>query len=170
MLVHLVLSKRSIKLYFFFSKKILSLNFFFFFFCSAWVILTTPSSSQTISSCVSHNLLLIPPGIYFFYFSYYIIQLCLVLFYILQLFVKILTLFINSPPMRILVMITLNSLLGEFLISFLYSSFTECLSCFFIWNIVHFFLIFCVYFYILDRLVTFSSLEEWLYVEDILLT
>ena len=72
--------------------------------------------------------------------------------------------------MRILIMITLNSLLGEFLISFLYSSFSEGLSCFFIWNIVHFFLIFHVYFYILGRSVTFSSFEEWLYVEDIVLT
>ena len=108
-----------------------------------------------------------------FNFQYCILHFQLVLFYIFQLFVEVLTEFIHSSPniSEHPYAVCVNSLSGRLFISVSFSSFSEHLSCSFTWNI--FLCLLILPFSVLmsmcqgDQL-CLLILEKWPYVRDVL--
>ena len=125
------------------------LKIIFSFYYSNSVISTTLPSRLLIHFSATSTLLLITSSV-FYYFSYCIFQFCLVLFIFS---ISLLEFSLSSsilPPslVSIFITITLNSLSGKLLISILFSSFSQVLSCSFIQKVFvsSFYLTLCIRF------------------------
>ena len=128
---YLVLSPRFLK-----PSSFLKTHFFFSFCCLVWLITTTLSSWLLICSSISSSLLLIFFSFYsIVYFIVFSSSVCF--FFIFSNSIGILTVFIHSSTkfLEQLYHHFLEFMLDRLLVSILFSSFSEVMSCSFVWDL-----------------------------------